>query len=252
MPPPFAASDVATAAYCGRKAYLARDEDGGAPPPTVEAVRELAYRYPALVEHPEATVATVAEARSTTLDGLEPASIAGALARLRGSSLWDAVARPWREETVLRTDRLVGRLDKIVRFPAEVDGSDEGGGGEPQPAPSLVATGRPPTDGVWRAQRVRCAALVALLDGNGYDAGDRVVVEYPRVGAIRPARIRRRDERALADAIDTLATAERGHPPSRTTNPSKCNACRFREQCGVPTRSLASRLADRVGLGDDA
>lgn len=267
VPPPFAVSDVATAAYCGRKAYLARDEgqtdtgerDGDAagderagPPPEVRAVREFAYHYPALVEEPAATVERLCADRDVPLDAVDPAVVAAGLAERRGTSLWEAVVAPLREETVLRSDRFVGRVDKLLRLPAgALDLADDERDEDGAAVPSFVATGRPPTTGVWRTQRVRCAALVALVEAAGYAVDGRAVVEYPRVGALRGLRVGPRDRRGLEDAVATLDDAERGHPPSRTSNPSKCNACRFRERCGVPTRSLRSRLADRLGVGAD-
>lgn len=247
--PPFAVADVANAAYCGRKAYLARDEERGEPPADVAAVRELAYHYETLLDRPTAAVRHVCDrvdAEPGTVAGeMELELILERLSGLRGDPLWDAVARPVREETVLRSERFVGRLDKLVRLPS-TSGGPSNGANAAVLAPVRVAGGRPPTDGVWHSQRVRCAALHALLAAHRDGVGDRAVVEYPRVGAVRAFRLQERDRRALADAVDALDGATRGHPPSRTSNPAKCNACRFRERCGVPTRSLRTRLAERL------
>lgn len=54
-PVPF--SDLRTAAYCPRKCYYQRTSDADRePPPEVEAIRDLATRYEALLAAPVATL----------------------------------------------------------------------------------------------------------------------------------------------------------------------------------------------------
>lgn len=154
--------------------------------------------------------------------------------------LWDVVAYPDREERYVENDRLRGTVDKLSFSSGEDEEENED-----SVVISLVKTGAPPADSVWSSERVEAAALRELVSTNG-DVSC-VVVEYPRVGALRRVEVGRDDERALERAIETLEEIEKGVPPSRTDNRKKCESCDFKQECGVKTKSVLTRLRERFG-----
>ena len=231
----FHVSEVRNAIYCGRQAYYeARREACRLPSPETRILRELAYVYPVLADSPDDALRRAEETAGVSVS-LDISGAADALAERRDDNpeLWDSVARPDRAERYLENERLRGTVDKLS---FDDDGSA---------VVSLVKTGTPPANGVWSSERVEAAALCELVS-TSYDVSC-VVVEYPRVGALRRVEVGPDDERTLERAIETLEEIEKGVPPSRTDNRSKCESCDFKEECGVKTKSVLTRLRERFG-----
>lgn len=231
----FHVSEVRNAIYCGRQAYYeARREACRLPSPETRILRELAYVYPILADSPDDALRRAEDTAGVSVS-LDISGAADALAERRDDNpeLWDVVARPDREERYLENERLRGTVDKLSF-------DDDGGA-----VASLVKTGTPPANGVWSSERVEAAAIHELVS-TSYDVSC-VVVEYPRVGALRRVEVGSDDERTLERAIETLEEIEKGVPPSRTDNRSKCESCDFKEECGVKTKSVLTRLRERFG-----
>jgi len=230
----FHISEVRNAVYCGRQAYYeSKREACRLPSSETRVLRELAYLYPTFVESPDTALRRACETAgvSVSLD-LSGAADSLAEARENDPSLWNVVARPDREERYVENGRLHGTVDKLSF-------------GDDGVVVSIVKTGTPPVEGVWSSERVEAAAFEKLVFAT-HDVSS-VVLEYPRVGAFRRVDVGRDDERALERAVETLEEMEEGVPPSRTENRSKCESCDFKEECGVKTKSVLTRLRERFG-----
>ena len=230
----FHISEVRNAVYCGRQAYYeSRREACRIPSPETRVLRELAYIYPTVVDSPEDALRRACETAGVSV-ALDLSEAAETLTETRDErpKLWDEVARPDREERYFENERLCGTVDKMSF-------ADDG------VVFSVVKTGRPPADGVWSSERVETAAMRSLV--SGAHEVSHAVVEYPRVGALRRVDVGRDDERAFERSLETLEDIEEGIPPSRTDNRTKCEACDFREDCGVETKSVLTRLRERFG-----
>ncbi|MDY7082645.1 MAG: Dna2/Cas4 domain-containing protein, partial [Halobacteria archaeon] len=239
--PQFHIARIRSAAYCERQAYyeMRRENDQDFEPSTeTRVLHHLAYLYDSLLDEPEEALTTALKFADSEDDrdelDIDIRTIVRGLRRTRDTfEYWDAVVRPYRQEMYLETPRLHGTLDKIVETH---DGY----------VPSIVKTGEPPRNGVWSSERLEATAVWRIIDAH-YPSPSRVFVEYPRTGEIRVAEIDRRDRRRLEKLLESLEEARKGHPPSRTSNPSKCDACEFQEECGVKTTSLLSRLRRWTG-----
>lgn len=229
----FHVSEVRRAVYCGRQAYYESRRDAcRVPSPETRVLREVAYVYPTLVESPEEALRHAEETAGVSVS-LDLTDAADKLAEVRDKNpeRWEAVAYPDREEHHFEGESLRGTVDKL---------SFDGGA-----LVSLVKTGTPPRNGVWGSERVEAAAFKRLVS-RIHDVGG-VVFEYPRVGALRRVDVGRDDVRALERALETLEDIKEDVPPSRTDNRSKCESCDFREECGVKTKSVLTRLRERFG-----
>lgn len=213
-------SALATAAYCPRQLYYRRrDPDRPDPPAAVESTRDLAFRYPAI------------------LDGaLDPAPRGAVSSRTYRRHLrrarerldrWPSLCDPAERDVLLTGRDCRGRVQKVV-------------GGDP-PLPSLVVTGDPPDDGVWDPQAVRAVAAAKALAWELERPVERAFVEYAAHGVVRTLDLTARRTGRYRRVLRTVR--EMDGPPARTANRSKCRACADRERCGVRTRSLRSLLS---------
>ena len=66
------------------------------------------------------------------------------------------------------------------------------------------------------------------------------LVEYPAHGVVRAVRLTTRNKAAYRETVRTLEAVD--GPPPRIDDEAKCDACDYREECGVRTRSLRSLL----------
>jgi CRISPR-associated exonuclease Cas4 len=211
--------DVALAAYCPRKLYYRRREPDAerSPPAAVEAVRDLAFDYPALL----ADASRLQDAPIEDCPAAYQSHLRGAKARL---DAWPAIADPPARDVHLSGEACRGVAHKRL----------------PGPSLSLVFAGSPPDRGVWHPQSVRLvAAARALADEDG-GAVDRVYAEYPAHGVIRAVDLDARRLGAYREALRTARSID--GPPSRTSDRAKCDPCEYTDRCGVRTRSLLSRL----------
>ena len=233
---PFHISEVRRAIYCGRQAYYESQREAcRIPSPETRVLREVAYLYPTVVESPEDALRRAEETAgvSTSLDMSEAAE-ALADEREKNPGLWEAVAHPDREERYFEGNSLRGTVEKLSF-------GDDGEG----VLASVVKTGTPPPNGVWRSERAEAAAVRRMVSRE-YDLRG-VVFEYPRVGALRRVEVGRDDARTLERALERLEDIEKGVPPSRTENRNKCESCEFKDECGVKTKSVLTRLRERFG-----
>ncbi|MFB6119990.1 MAG: hypothetical protein ABEJ68_02605 [Halobacteriaceae archaeon] len=207
-------SDLSTAAYCPRQLYYARRDDR-APPPRVERIRALAFRYPSILDGAAPTDAAIPAAEyRRRLRAL----------RDRDPTLWRALTDPAEREPVVTGRDCRGVVHKVLAGPV----------------PSLVVAGDPPENGVWEPQSVRAVAAAKALAYREETSVERAVVEYPAHAVVRELSLTGRRKATYRRALRAVRSLD--GPPSRIDDDAKCDACDYRETCGVPTRSLRSLL----------
>jgi CRISPR-associated exonuclease Cas4 len=210
---------LARAAYCPRQYYYARRDGGDEPPPEARARRDLAFRYPSLRDASDAALA------SEPVDP-SPSAYRAALDRLAAREDWAALVDPMEREVLLEGRECRGVAHKLLV-------------GDP-PTPTFVSPGRPPERGVWRPQRVRAVAMAKALAWERERKIPRALVEYPAHGVVREVRLTTRNRAAYRETVRTVRGLD--GPPPRIDDEAKCDACDYREACGVRTRSLRSLL----------
>jgi CRISPR-associated exonuclease Cas4 len=212
--------DLETAAYCPRKLYYRRREPDADVqiPDTVRDRRELAFAYETLLESDSDLRGAPIEITPTQFRS----RVSCAKARLDD---WDALVDPPEREVFIEGKDARGIAHKVIDDP---------------PRPALVFAGEPPEQGIWEPQTVRLVAAASALAWDRETRVDTVFAEYPAFGVIREIDVTSR-RRAIYRAALRTADAIDG-PPSRVANRSKCDACEYRTDCGVTTRSLRSLL----------
>ena len=210
-------SDLATAAYCPRKLYYRLRDDDHATPAAVRERRELAFRYPELID-PDADLSE---------EPIEPTPTAfrANLGCARELDAWDALCAPARRNAFLEGRESRGIAHKVLTDPLSV---------------SIISAGSPPEQGAWRPQTARAvAAAKALSWEEGREVG-HAYVEYPAHGVVRKLGLSTRRKAIYREAVARAESID--GPPPRLDDDSKCDPCEYREQCGVKTRSLRSLL----------
>lgn len=235
-------SDLARAAYCPRQLYYARREDDRTIPPDARARIDLAFRYPALVDAPDATLRRLPIRRS-------PAAYRRNLDRLRGRDDYDRLADPARERAFVSGKDCHGTVHKVLGTgsdaaadaPGEDAAADASGedAADAPPLPTIVSPGEPPENGVWESQAVRAVAVAKAVAWEREREVPRALVEYPSVGAVREVRLTTRKKAAYRRALRAARAID--GPPSRVDD-DRCSACDYREECGVGRRSFRSLL----------
>lgn len=208
--------ELGVAAYCPRQLYYQRQTDTS--PDRAASARALARRYEDIL------AGTVDESR---LDAsLETVQDQLVTVRERFPATWPELTNPTETDVLVRGRDATGEVPKVL--------------GTTPPAPTLVTTGEPAPTGVWEPQAVRLtAAAIALAQNRGRSIG-RGFVEYPGYGVVREVPV---TQRRRATYRRVLRTVERmDGPPRRVDNKAKCDACRYQDECGVQSRSLASLL----------
>jgi CRISPR-associated exonuclease Cas4 len=212
-------SDLRTAAYCPRQLWYARTQDDRSTPDAVDAVRDLATRYDDVLANPDGIDA----------DRLE-VPVAAWLERVRGvrerEPRFADLCDPAGTDVFLSGRECHGVASKVLPGP---------------PMPSLVSPGRPPEQGVWEPHAVWAVAAAKALAWERERRVDEAIVEYPRYGVVRRVRLTTRKKAAYRRTVRTVR--ELDTIPSRLEDTSKCEPCRFAEECGVNTGTLRSRLA---------
>jgi CRISPR-associated exonuclease Cas4 len=215
--------DVATAAYCPRKLYYHQRDGPPDVPDRVDRVRDLAFRYEALLETD----------RSDPPDPWREASLPVALGEIRERlaaarsrlDCWSALAAPAARDVTLEGKDCRGVAHKVLADP---------------PRPVLVFTGRPPERGVWAPQSVRLVAAALALAHERERRVEHAVAEYPAHGVVRRIALSARRRDAYRRALRTARTLDA--PPPRQASDAKCDPCEYQATCGVRSRSLLSRL----------
>ena len=219
MSPAF--SELAAATYCPRKLYYAwRHDDLQDPPPEIRTIRELAFRYPDLLDANDATL------RQEPL-AITPLQFRRNLGCARARfDLFDDLADPDARDVYLEGRECRGIAHKIIE-------SDP-------PVPSLVSAGEPPEQGVWEPQSVRAVAAALALSYEREHPIERAFYEYPAHGIIREVRLTIQRKATYRRAVRTVESLD--GPPPRLRGNSKCKPCEYRAECGVRTRSIKSML----------
>jgi len=211
-------TDLATAAFCPRKLYYRRRRDDRTPPDDVAAVRDLAFRYPELLE-PDYDLS--GEPIAT-----DPATYRARLAAQRDRlDRWAELASPPAREVFLEGKDARGIAHKLLSDP---------------PAPVVVSPGEPPERGVWEPQSVRATAAAKALAWERGTAVECAYLEYPAYGAVRRGAMTTRRKATYRKTLRTATSID--GPPPRLRNDDRCGSCRYRSECGTETRSLRSRL----------
>jgi CRISPR-associated exonuclease Cas4 len=212
-------TDLATASYCPRKLYYKRIHDDRDPPDSVEATRDLAYRYEELLAP---TTDLAGEPIATT-----PAVYRSNLKRTRGQvERWDELADPPKTRVYLEGRDANGIAHKMLSDPA---------------VPVIVSPGGPPKRGVWKPHGTWATAAAKALSWEREMSIERAHVEYPAHGIIRTVRMTTRRKAAYRKALGIARSID--GPPPRLGNDARCETCEYRETCGTRTRSLRSRLS---------
>ncbi len=212
---------VATAAYCARQLYYRRQDASDAPlRPLVRRRRDLAFRYDTLLAATDAVLADLPLAVSPTQFRSQLNCVRERL------SEWPALVNPTAEYLGVEGEDCRGLVHKFM------DGTP--------PSLSMVFTGSPPSSGVWHPQRVHVVAAATALSDQENDRVLQGFAEYPAHGIVRKVPLDRRRTAEYRRALRTTQPLD--EPPARTANRSKCAPCEYSEICGVPTRSLRSRL----------
>lgn len=217
MPDTVPLADLALAAYCPRKLYYARQTDRS-PPDEYEAALRLSRQYDTFLSGRVDPPAADLE--------LDPAPYCNRLEAARAASpRWAALTDPDRTEVFLAGKDVHGRAAKVLSDP---------------PEPVIVSPGAPPPDGVWQPQTVRAVGAAKALAWEESTPVERAVVEYPRHGVIRSVPLTTRRTAAYRRTLRVVQSMD--GPPPRVSEDSKCESCRFADQCGTRTRSLTSLL----------
>ena len=212
--------DVETAAYCPRKLYYRRKSpDPEETPESVEAVRDLAFRYEQLL----ADDGAIRQAPIAVTPTQYRSRLGCARARL---DCWDELVDPAGRDALLEGRDCRGIAHKLLDT-------------EP-PSLSLAFAGQPPETGVWKPQSVRLMAAAKALSWEREAGVEQVVAEYPAHGLVREIEVDARRTAVYRSAVRTAEAVD--GPPARTSNRSKCEPCEYQAECGVKTRSLRSLL----------
>lgn len=214
-------SDLAVAAYCPRQLYYRRREDDRDLPAEVRERIDLAYRYPELVDAPDATLRRLPIRR-------EPAAYRRNLSQLRERDPYDRLVDPAETRAFLSGRECHGVVHKVL---AGVDGGP--------PIPVVCSPGEPPDSGVWEPQSVRAVAAAKALAWERERAVPRAILEYPAVGVVREVRITTRRRTAYRRALRAVRAID--GPPARVDD-DRCTTCEYRETCGTRRRTLRSLL----------
>ena len=216
-------TDLETAAYCPRKLYYRRTRGDEEPPEeaaeTARRVREVAFRYPELLE-PTSEMPPEVEATPTQFR----TRLSCARERF-DREVWSGLADTGARDVFLEGREARGIAHKVF--------------GDP-PVPSLAFAGDPPDRGVWEPQGVRAVAAAKALAGERQRPVERAFAEYPAYGVIREVRLTTRRKAAYRRAVRVADSMD--GPPARVDSDGKCRACEYRATCGTRTRSLRSLL----------
>ncbi|NEU55223.1 hypothetical protein [Halorussus sp. MSC15.2] len=214
-------SELETAAYCPRKLYYRRGEDDFEVPERVAERRDLAFRYGDLLDAPDERLADLPLA-------VGPTEFRSNLdhARRRFDGAWPAIRDPNERDRLTEGKDCRGVVHKVLALDA--------------PTPAMVFTGDPPEQGVWEPQTVRAVAAAKALSWTFERPVERAFVEYPAHGVVREVELNARRKAAYRTAVGAVRSLD--GPPPRLRGSAKCDACEYRSECGVVTRSLKSLL----------
>lgn len=148
----------------------------------------------------------------------------GLMARGLGEQMEQLI--PFEADVELYSDRLglSGRLDRLA----------------PGNTPSIIRTGHPPENGIWKRDRLLLAGYSLLLGEKGNTKVDWGQVEYPVLGMVRRASIRSTDKARVLRLRDRIRLIKSGQLPDRPDG-SPCQSCQAEHLCEM-RHSLASKF----------
>ena len=241
-------SNLARAAYCPRQCYYARADDDRGVPSEVAATMELAHRYPALRDDADLDAEPIAVPPATYRDRLDA---------LADRPAWPGLAEPPQRDVYLVGKDCHGIAHKLLSGTAVEDAADDNPGDDGDagddpgddadddqpttpPVPVIVSPGAPHETGVWEPQSVRAVAAAKALAWEREREIPRALVEYPAHAVVRSVRLGVRRTAAYRRALRTARGID--GPPPRLRDSPRCEPCAYREECGIETKSLRSRL----------
>ncbi|MCU4741237.1 hypothetical protein OB955_06310 [Halobacteria archaeon AArc-m2/3/4] len=243
---PVAFSDLRTAAYCPRKCYYRRRDaergsvrDGDDTPDSssieipddVSRIRSLAFRYPDLLEASDDELTALPIA-------VDPRTYRRTLEETRDRlEHWDELREPTDRHVLLSGRDCRGVVHKMLESAGEGETTGED---DALLAPSLLSTGEPPENGVWKPQTVHAVAAAKALAWDRQQPVEVAYLEYPAYGVIRRLELTTRRKALYRRALRTVREID--GPPARVKNRSKCESCEYAGECGVRTRTLRSLL----------
>ena len=133
---------------------------------------------------------------------------------------------PFEADVELYSERLglSGRLDRLA----------------PGNTPSIIRTGRPPENGIWKRDRLILAGYSLLLGEKGNTKVEWGQVEYPGLGMVRGVQIHSTDKARVLRIRDRIRLIKEGQLPDRPED-SPCQSCHTRQMCEM-RHSLASKF----------
>ena len=133
---------------------------------------------------------------------------------------------PFEADVELYSERLglSGRLDRLA----------------PGNTPSIIRTGRPPENGIWKRDRLVLAGYSLLLGEKGNTKVEWGQVEYPGLGMVRGVQIHSTDKARVLRIRDRIRLIKDGQLPDRPDG-SPCQSCHTRQMCEM-RHSLASKF----------
>ncbi|AGB17683.1 hypothetical protein Halru_3117 [Halovivax ruber XH-70] len=215
-------SDLRSAAFCPRQCYYEWVDDDRDPPPHVERVRSLAFRYDELLRADRLSLA----AEPIEID---PAVYQRQLADAKTRhDRWRECCTPASREVLVDGRDCRGIVHKVFEAPLE---------------PVIVSTGTPPDRGVWESHSIVAVAAAKALAWEREQSVESAYVEYPAAAVIRRIDLTTRRKAAYRRTLRTVREID--GPPPRTNDRSKCDHCDYAHKCGVRTRTLRSLLERR-------
>ncbi|MFZ2537222.1 CRISPR-associated protein Cas4 [Methanothrix sp.] len=144
----------------------------------------------------------------------------------RGLICWMDQLIPFEAEVELYSEKLglSGRLDRLA----------------PGDTPSIIRTGRPPENGIWKRDRLMLAGYSLLLGEKENIKVDWGQVEYPSLGMVRRVPVRSTDKARVLRIRDRVRLIKGGQLPDRPEG-SPCQSCHAQTMCDMK-HSLASKF----------
>jgi len=125
--------------------------------------------------------------------------------------------------------RLTGMPNKIVKIGDEL-------------VPSVLKTGRPPENGVWKTERLRLTSYAILIEERYNTIVKRGIVEYMRYGTIRRVKIRARDRREVLQTLHKIRKIHKNQIIPEKPLSAPCERCEHNKKCEITPETLSSKF----------
>ncbi|PHP45354.1 hypothetical protein B6V01_004415 [Methanosarcinales archaeon ex4572_44] len=125
--------------------------------------------------------------------------------------------------------RLAGVPNKIVKIEDEF-------------VPSVLKTGRPPENGVWKTERLLLTGYALLVEEHYNTIVKTGIAEYLRHGTIRKIRIRARERREVLQTLHKIKKIHQNQIIPEKPPHAPCERCEHKEQCEITPETLSSKF----------